>query len=48
MADNWNEGHSGNTIDKVRETDTLALSYRPNIILLHVSTNDLDYDPQDS
>lgn len=44
MKDNWNEGHSGFNIAKVQGSNAEALSERPNIILLHVGTNDLDYD----
>ena len=38
------EGHSGWNIDQLRNTADESLSYRPNIILLHAGTNDLDYD----
>lgn len=44
MKDNWNEGHSGYTIAQVQNSDAEALSERPNVILLHVGTNDLAYD----
>ncbi|KAL8788939.1 MAG: hypothetical protein Q9195_007055 [Heterodermia aff. obscurata] len=44
MADNWNEGHGGYTIAAVASSCAQALSERPNIITLHVGTNDLDYD----
>lgn len=44
MKDNWNEGHSGFNIATVQGSNSEALSERPNVILLHVGTNDLDYD----
>lgn len=44
MADNYNEGHPGATIRDVANFAKLSLGYRPNIILIHVGTNDFDSD----
>ncbi|EHK97168.1 hypothetical protein M7I_7089 [Glarea lozoyensis 74030] len=41
MANNNNEGHNAATIDQVA-TYTGAYGQRPNVILLHVGTNDLN------
>lgn len=43
MADNYNEGHPGYTIRDTANTATNSLGYRPNVILLHVGTNDFDF-----
>lgn len=50
MADNLNEGHDGATIDEIASFATASLSERPNIILLHAGTNDmnLSLDPADA
>jgi lysophospholipase L1-like esterase len=41
MVDNYNEGHSGAIISEI-VTFTSAYSQRPNVILLHAGTNDLN------
>ncbi|RDL35318.1 SGNH hydrolase [Venustampulla echinocandica] len=41
MANNFNEGHNGATISQLA-TYTSAYGQRPNIILLHAGTNDLN------
>jgi len=43
MSNNANEGHSGLTIVQVQGylTDPQALPSRPNIVLLHIGTNDM-------
>lgn len=42
MADNYNEGHSGATIDQIASFTTLSLGKRPNVVLLHAGTNDMN------
>ena len=42
MADNYNEGHPGATIRDTANFARASLGYRPNVILLHVGTNDFD------
>ena len=42
MADNYNEGHPGATIRETANFARASLGYRPNVILLHVGTNDFD------
>lgn len=42
MADNYNEGHSGYTINQINTVMGPALQMRPNVILLHAGTNDLN------
>ncbi|KAF2116658.1 SGNH hydrolase-type esterase domain-containing protein [Lophiotrema nucula] len=42
MADNYNEGHSGYTISQIHNVMGPALDERPNIILLHAGTNDVN------
>ncbi|MCJ1424506.1 hypothetical protein MMC29_002394 [Sticta canariensis] len=42
MADNYNEGHPGATIRDTANFERASLGYRPNVILLHVGTNDFD------
>jgi lysophospholipase L1-like esterase len=41
MADNFNEGHSGAVISQIA-TYTSAYTQRPNVVLLHAGTNDLN------
>jgi lysophospholipase L1-like esterase len=41
MPNNLNEGHNGATIDQIA-TYTSAYGQRPNVILLHAGTNDLN------
>jgi lysophospholipase L1-like esterase len=45
MADNHNEGHSGATIAQIAGYATLSLPDRPNIVLLHAGTNDMNNAP---
>jgi lysophospholipase L1-like esterase len=45
MADNFNEGHSGATIVQIQQFAKLSLGDRPNIILIHAGSNDLNDDP---
>jgi lysophospholipase L1-like esterase len=42
MADNFNEGHDGATIDEIASFATLSLPEQPNIILVHAGTNDMN------
>ncbi|KAL8673068.1 MAG: hypothetical protein Q9168_002491 [Polycauliona sp. 1 TL-2023] len=41
MSDNYHEGHSGFTISQTKDTALTAVPFQPNVILLHVGTNDL-------
>jgi lysophospholipase L1-like esterase len=41
MADNYNEGHDGATIAQIA-TYTSAYNKRPNVVLVHAGTNDLN------
>ncbi|KAE8853632.1 hypothetical protein PTNB73_02045 [Pyrenophora teres f. teres] len=41
MYNNENEGHSGATISKLQGLMKAGLEMRPNVILLHIGTNDL-------
>lgn len=43
MADNYNEGHSGAVIDQIASF-TSAYKQRPNIVLVHAGTNDMNKD----
>ena len=45
MTDNNNEGHNGATINQIAGFANLSLPERPNIVLLHAGTNDLNNDP---
>jgi lysophospholipase L1-like esterase len=48
MSDPDNEGHSGYRIDQVASlTDAALTRYRPNVVTLHIGTNDLNqsYEP---
>ena len=45
MSDNYNEGHPGFTISQIAAVAAPALAMRPNIILLHAGTNDLNNWP---
>lgn len=42
MADDENEGHRGHTIDGIKPYLDRALAFEPNVILLHIATNDLN------
>ena len=42
MTDNQNEGHNGATIDEISGFATYVLKQRPNVVLLHAGTNDMD------
>lgn len=42
MSENQNEGHDGATIDEISNFATNVLKQRPNVVLLHAGTNDLD------
>ncbi|MGW6007779.1 FG-GAP-like repeat-containing protein [Streptomyces sp. NPDC055210] len=43
MSDNDNEGHPGWTIgDLANITDSSLANYRPNVVLLHIGTNDMN------
>lgn len=42
MDNNYNEGHPGATIRDTANFARASLGYRPNVILLHVGTNDFD------
>jgi lysophospholipase L1-like esterase len=42
MADNDNQGHSGSFLAEIKEYSLLSVAARPNIILLHAGTNDMD------
>ncbi|KAF2177243.1 carbohydrate esterase family 3 protein [Zopfia rhizophila CBS 207.26] len=42
MADNYNEGHPGYTTSQIAGAMGPALEQRPNVILLHTGTNDLN------
>ncbi|EDU48574.1 Lipase-GDSL multi-domain protein [Pyrenophora tritici-repentis] len=41
MYNNENEGHSGSTISQLQGVMKAGLEMRPNVILLHIGTNDL-------
>jgi lysophospholipase L1-like esterase len=42
MTDNENEGHSGWVISQVRGVLGPALAFQPNVVLIHLATNDLN------
>jgi lysophospholipase L1-like esterase len=42
MADKDNQGHSGFTINGIRGVMSGGLAARPNVVLLHAGTNDLN------
>jgi lysophospholipase L1-like esterase len=42
MTDNYNEGHSGYTISQIAGAMTAGINMRPNVVLLHAGTNDLN------
>ncbi|KAM5462559.1 hypothetical protein MferCBS49748_006466 [Microsporum ferrugineum] len=50
MADNDHEGHNGYIIDEISAAVTHTLSQRPNVVLLHAGTNDMDknINPEDA
>lgn len=50
MADNYNEGHNGATIDEIASYARSSLSERPNVVLIHAGTNDMNLplDPADA
>ncbi|KAL8672053.1 MAG: hypothetical protein Q9168_003480 [Polycauliona sp. 1 TL-2023] len=45
MTDNHNEGHNGATIKQIEGFANLSLNQRPNVILVHAGSNDLNDDP---
>ncbi|KAL9635740.1 MAG: hypothetical protein Q9204_002513 [Flavoplaca sp. TL-2023a] len=45
MSDSRNEGHSGATIKQTEGFADLSLNQRPNVILIHIGTNDLNEHP---
>lgn len=47
MADNQNEGHSGFTISQIASVTKTSLLQRPNVVLLHAGTNDMQKSPPD-
>ncbi|KAL8688084.1 MAG: hypothetical protein Q9218_005918 [Villophora microphyllina] len=42
MSNNANEGHSGATISEIEGFASLSLNDRPNVVLIHAGTNDLN------
>ncbi|KAL1605314.1 hypothetical protein SLS60_004862 [Paraconiothyrium brasiliense] len=42
MTNNQNEGHPGWTINQVRAVLGPALDFKPNVVLIHLATNDLN------
>ncbi|KAK2734883.1 GDSL-like lipase acylhydrolase [Colletotrichum kahawae] len=42
MSDSDNEGHNGATIDQISSFATVSLPQRPNVVLLHAGTNDIN------
>jgi lysophospholipase L1-like esterase len=42
MADKDNQGHPGFTISQIRGVAAQGLAFRPNVVLLHAGTNDLN------
>ncbi|KAL4874598.1 hypothetical protein BJY04DRAFT_224886, partial [Aspergillus karnatakaensis] len=42
MPDNDNQGHSGSFLAEIQEYALLSTAARPNIVLLHAGTNDMD------
>jgi lysophospholipase L1-like esterase len=42
MPDKDNEGYSGYTISQIRGVAAKGLALRPNVVLLHAGTNDLN------
>lgn len=42
MTDKDNEGHSGFTINQIRNVAAGGLNFKPNVVLLHAGTNDLN------
>lgn len=47
MEDNYNEGHSGFTISQIANVMRPALEMRPNVVLVHAGTNDLNNQETD-
>jgi len=45
MADSYNEGQSGATINQIAVNARKSLFERPNVILIHAGTNDLNNNP---
>ncbi|KAJ3777060.1 SGNH hydrolase-type esterase domain-containing protein [Lentinula raphanica] len=43
MADNWNDGYIGCTIDQIASSGVPALEMVPQVVLLMAGTNDIDY-----
>ncbi|KAF2740955.1 SGNH hydrolase [Polyplosphaeria fusca] len=44
MTDNYNEGHPGYTISQIQKVMAGGLDLKPNVVLLHAGTNDLNRD----
>lgn len=44
MTDDENEGHPGYTISQLQGVMGPGLDLKPNVILLHIGTNDMNYD----
>ncbi|CAG5150008.1 uncharacterized protein ALTATR162_LOCUS2517 [Alternaria atra] len=42
MADKDNQGHPGFTISQIRGVAAQGLAFKPNVVLLHAGTNDLN------
>ncbi|KAL8942560.1 MAG: hypothetical protein Q9216_001604 [Gyalolechia sp. 2 TL-2023] len=47
MVNNFNEGHPGATIKAIEGFADLSLDQKPNIVLIHAGTNDLNADSPD-
>ena len=44
MKDNDHEGHSGKCLDDIREYLELSLPAKPNVVLVHAGTNNMDLE----
>ena len=47
MTNNQNEGHPGATISQIQQYANNSLPEKPNVVLIHVGTNDMNDDPPD-
>ena len=47
MTNNENEGHPGATISQIQQYANNSLPEKPNIVLIHAGTNDMNDDPPD-
>ena len=45
MTNNQNEGHPGATISEIQQFAALSLPQKPNVVLIHAGTNDMNDDP---